>query len=1049
MLSIRSFHSSSLANGYYLINNVRYTLEEVLAVEPTSRTVDHWSICMDWNRQKRAQFVVIDPYDPRGLLYLNEAEYLSTAKVAASAKLPLLVVARPGDTPPTYHNDTGHDPSQNSPKDWEYILNSRMSRRSSANWRRFTQLRNSVARLLSRKIGTQTVILNPKTVQITLYYWARTLAHYAEVKHPDALVGYLKSFVDTIAKITKENGSARAILYLKVSLFALYSFMAGNPLSSTTPLGVGIRLSNGLPSSWDKGIRAYIRQDSLNYIRLMASLLNSYKALRAPYGEIDFSSITQEHPKLEGPLFEEYKHFCKEVFPLLVKRETGLDLSFKYESPKGLWIQSAGANVSAPALFSITRDARAWALRGPNFDYVAKWFSLHQDKELATFYALAKREMHQTEKSGDTYPTIAGSWGIYKVPKALDTYTNKFNGGGIDDETGMPEPVLGRLHAIEEAAGKIRIVAIADYFTQLCMKPVHEHLFRILRRLSTDATFDQSGRVEEYWKKGFAPHWSFDLKAATDTIPLGLYKECLRPFFACEGSEEDQAERLDLWCKILTDRDWLTPQGSGTVRYGTGQPMGALSSWASMALVHHSLVQFSAYKAGVTNWFQNYLVLGDDVDIAKLEQVALNYQDSCQQFSIKIGLAKSLQSKLNCFEFANRRFHPLGDISPLSLKEELSSQSWMSRLEYGKRILARFGTKLKDETSALVRKAATLTQWQVLSKEVLASGGSDLLPTFRFCLVNPFLAGKDTTIDTIINWISLIIPKDEKGAVHAMKSSGGKRRLELLLARAILALAKERLEEILQEYPEILLGRDPLSPKQAVLIPVDLLHSYPSRFMEREAQKFIADLSEVPDRNYSAAISNMYIRYCIVQQNDAILRQAKELAEEIRVLSEPLRVIEDEDLRSLYIAKYIKRFGTKPNFIGLTTDVWLRVFGLPAYICPDPNRAVCEWLKPQKEWVPGPNVTLVKGKDGKMRKDEVWKYDESVHAPIKALDPILAREYGIFLPNLPYRQLRKKSKDWMDFIRLVLKNGRSFRTFSLNWLLAFSGSYASDSHLVK
>lgn len=33
------------------------------------------------------------------------------------------------------------------------------------------------------------------------------------------------------------------------------------------------------------------------------------------------------------------------------------------------------------------------------------------------------------------------------------------------------------------------------------------------------------------------------------------------------------------------------PEQSPTVRYAVGQPMGALSSWAMLALTHHFIVQ--------------------------------------------------------------------------------------------------------------------------------------------------------------------------------------------------------------------------------------------------------------------------------------------------------------------------------------------------------------------------------------------------------------------------------------------------------------------------
>lgn len=37
-----------------------------------------------------------------------------------------------------------------------------------------------------------------------------------------------------------------------------------------------------------------------------------------------------------------------------------------------------------------------------------------------------------------------------------------------------------------------------------------------------------------------------------------------------------------------------------SLRYAVGQPMGALSSWAMLAVTHHLLTQLAAQKAGRT-----------------------------------------------------------------------------------------------------------------------------------------------------------------------------------------------------------------------------------------------------------------------------------------------------------------------------------------------------------------------------------------------------------------------------------------------------------------
>lgn len=53
---------------------------------------------------------------------------------------------------------------------------------------------------------------------------------------------------------------------------------------------------------------------------------------------------------------------------------------------------------------------------------------------------------------------------------------------------------------------------------------------------------------------------------------------------------------------MLVDRDYYYPAYgpksapilvAGSVRYSVGQPMGALSSWAMLALTHHFIVQWS------------------------------------------------------------------------------------------------------------------------------------------------------------------------------------------------------------------------------------------------------------------------------------------------------------------------------------------------------------------------------------------------------------------------------------------------------------------------
>jgi len=56
-------------------------------------------------------------------------------------------------------------------------------------------------------------------------------------------------------------------------------------------------------------------------------------------------------------------------------------------------------------------------------------------------------------------------------------------------------------------------------------------------------------------------------------------------------------ELAQAWADLLVTRDWN--HKGVPLRYAVGQPMGALSSWAMLALTHHVVVQLSAKRVGL------------------------------------------------------------------------------------------------------------------------------------------------------------------------------------------------------------------------------------------------------------------------------------------------------------------------------------------------------------------------------------------------------------------------------------------------------------------
>jgi hypothetical protein len=103
------------------------------------------------------------------------------------------------------------------------------------------------------------------------------------------------------------------------------------------------------------------------------------------------------------------------------------------------------------------------------------------------------------------------------------------------------------------------------------------------------------------------------------------------------------------------------------IKYKVGQPMGAYSSWAMLALTHHAIVQFAAWKAGRRSWFTAYALLGDDVVIFHTN-VAMKYLEIMRELGVEISFAKSLSSTNGSYEFAKRYIYRGVDVSPTTLK---------------------------------------------------------------------------------------------------------------------------------------------------------------------------------------------------------------------------------------------------------------------------------------------------------------------------------------------------------------------------------------------
>jgi hypothetical protein len=235
---------------------------------------------------------------------------------------------------------------------------------------------------------------------------------------------------------------------------------------------------------------------------------------------------------------------------------------------------------------------------------------------------------------------------------------------------------------------------MVSILVQALMQPLHKWIFSKLRLIPTDGTFDQLAPVERLIKRLKSDEEfvaSYDLSAATDRLPLLLQMDLLNPLLGYELSA--------LWGTLLVSQPYRLPRiaksynlGYSSVRYAVGQPMGALSSWAMLALTHHALVQLAASKADprLQGWFQRYAVLGDDVVIAD-RATAREYLRIMKTIGVEISLAKSLVSATSSLEFAKRTWIRRREVTPISLAEMLVGLRNVGALEQLVRKISRFG----------------------------------------------------------------------------------------------------------------------------------------------------------------------------------------------------------------------------------------------------------------------------------------------------------------------------------------------------------------------
>jgi len=118
--------------------------------------------------------------------------------------------------------------------------------------------------------------------------------------------------------------------------------------------------------------------------------------------------------------------------------------------------------------------------------------------------------------------------------------------------------------------------------------------------------------------------------------------------------------------------------------------MGALSSWAMLAITHHLIAQLAAHRVRILGgqdplgywrleWYEGYEVLGDDIVFFE-EQVAKQYLLIMSELGVPINLAKSVIAVNPTFEFAKVTGHYACNVAAVSWAMFMSQPTVMGRV---------------------------------------------------------------------------------------------------------------------------------------------------------------------------------------------------------------------------------------------------------------------------------------------------------------------------------------------------------------------------------
>lgn len=464
----------------------------------------------------------------------------------------------------------------------------------------------------------------------------------------------LHNFGVFLIKMNKNHGEVYTVKYLKACQLSIQKKLAGQPFRTLREIEPDLNLprlsKSGLPTVIKTTDRSSICNDSYRIIRLWLSIFSIYRVIKIPF-TVKLNTITDN---FSGSVFHlvDFNRWLEFNSKHLLQKFTNMELK---DLTSYRIIPILKSSPDGPKSFSHLFSSY-FAIKDSSFNSsVMKWLDLTNSTNIKVLFR-----------------NIEHCFKRFNIP-------NTMNIGS-----------LGKLSFKEEAAGKLRVFAMVDVITQSLFEPLHSCLFQLFKKLPNDCTHDQQHgfKYAQSLSMKYNCSFGFDLSSATDRLPISSQVAILNSIFGNNLGFIWQDILVSRSYKVESTKYGITEQD---LIYSVGQPMGALSSWAMMNLMHHMMIQFIAVhlkKVKPGEWYKDYIVLGDDLCLFD-KDVANRYLTLCKELGVSINLSKSIISENRpVIEFAKRTSLNSVDVSALPFKELLTSDNFFGRLAVTSRLIS-------------------------------------------------------------------------------------------------------------------------------------------------------------------------------------------------------------------------------------------------------------------------------------------------------------------------------------------------------------------------